>query len=323
MAEKYYAYAVARIRSKEMQLLDTQFINQLMAAPGYNECIKMLLDKGWGKEGITELEQILKYEQDKTWAFISELVENVSEFDVMLIPNDYHNLKAAIKMVYSGLDKEKSLFTHRGTISAETILKAIKKQDYSLLPEHMRFSASEAYKVLTETGDGQLCDLIIDKAALEALYSAGKKKTDDVLKLFCEMKIGSSNIKIAVRAQRTGKSMEWIKRALAPCDTLDIERLSQAAVLGFEELCEYLGHTEYAEGVDDLKHSLSHFERWCDNKLIHAIQPQKYNPFSIGPIAAYLLARQNEIKTVRIILLGKLNGISDQVIRERLRIMYV
>lgn len=322
MPEKQYIYAVARIRSKELQLLDDQFINQLMAAPGYNECLKLLLDKGWAKEGITELEQMLKHEQEETWDFISDLVEDMSAFDVLLLPNDYHNLKAAIKMVYTGSEDE-NIFLHHGSIDAGTILEAVKSQDFTLLPEHMRSAAGEAYRVLTETGDGQLCDLIIDKAALEAIYSAGKEQSDEVLKLFAEMKTASANIKIAVRAQRTGKSLEWIQRALAPCDTLDVEILARAAVSGFDEICEYLMQTEYAEGVDELKRSLSHFERWCDDRLIQRIQPQKYNPFTLGPLAAYLLARDNEIKTVRIILLGKLNEISEEAIRERLRIMYV
>ena len=65
------------------------------------------------------------------------------------------------------------------------------------------------------------------------------------------------------------------------------------------------------------------FERWCDNRIIEAIRPQKYNSFTIGPLVAYVLARQNEIKTVRIILTGKLNHLPDDAIRERVREMYV
>ena len=41
------------------------------------------------------------------------------------------------------------------------------------------------------------------------------------------------------------------------------------------------------------------------------MQPQKYESFSVGPLVAYVLARENEIKTVRIILSGKQNGFSD------------
>ena len=162
------------------------------------------------------------------------IVEDMSVFNVLLLPNDYHNLKAALKMVYTGLEDE-SLFLSRGTVNANTILEAVKAQDFTLLPEHMRTPALEAYQVLTETGDGQLCDLIIDKAALEALYAAGKSRP--VMSLsFAEMKIASSNIKIAVRAQRTGKSLEWIQRALATCDSLDIELLSQAAASDLEDI---------------------------------------------------------------------------------------
>ena len=65
------------------------------------------------------------------------------------------------------------------------------------------------------------------------------------------------------------------------------------------------------------------FERWCDNQVIRTIQPQKYNPFSVGPLVAYVLARENEIKTVRIILSGKQNGLPEESIRERVREMYV
>ena len=69
--------------------------------------------------------------------------------------------------------------------------------------------------------------------------------------------------------------------------------------------------------------SQSEFERWCDNQVIEAMKPQKYNPFSVGPLVAYALARENEIKTVRIILSGKRTGMPEASIRERVREMYV
>ena len=39
--------------------------------------------------------------------------------------------------------------------------------------------------------------------------------------------------------------------------------------------------------------------------MIESLKPQKYETFSAGPLLAYLVARENEIKTVRIILTGK------------------
>ena len=57
--------------------------------------------------------------------------------------------------------------------------------------------------------------------------------------------------------------------------------------------------------------------------MMETIRPQKYNAFSVGPLVAYQLARENEIKTVRIILTGNQNEFPDEAIRERVREMYV
>ena len=49
----------------------------------------------------------------------------------------------------------------------------------------------------------------------------------------------------------------------------------------------------------------------------------KFIPFGVEPLLAYIYAKETEIKVVRIIMVGKLNNISGEVIRERLRDIYV
>ena len=78
----------------------------------------------------------------------------------------------------------------------------------------------------------------------------------------------------------------------------------------------------YAGGAEALEESPSAFERWCDNRMIETMRPQKYQAFSVGPLVAYIVARENEIKTVRIILTGKQNQFPEEAIRERIREMY-
>ncbi|HPU63224.1 MAG TPA: V-type ATPase subunit, partial [Mobilitalea sp.] len=122
---------------------------------------------------------------------------------------------------------------------------------------------------------------------------------------------------------KTGKDKDFLRRALAPCKSLDIEKLIESAAIGMEAIYDYLTRTVYSDAAPVLKESAQAFERWCDNRIIEYIKPQKYNPFTLSPLAAYLLARENEIKTVRILLSGKRNDIADNVIRERLRDIYV
>ena len=215
------------------------------------------------------------------------------------------------------------IYSSNGTIDPAVFRQAADEHDFSVLPAGMRDAAEEAMSVLRETGDGQLCDIIIDKAALNAILQAGKASGDPLLAFYAEHTVATANIKTAVRCQKTGKSLDFIRRALAECDTLDVSLLTQASVESFDAIIAYLNTTEYSGAAEALTQSASAFERWCDNRIIRTIAPQKYNSFSVGPLFAYLLARENEIKTVRIILTGKLNEMSEASIRERVRDMYV
>lgn len=322
MADKEYTFAVARIRSKELSLLSKSDVEQLMNCKSEKECLHLLADKGWGKSGDENTEQVLTLEREKTWDLIRELVEDMSDFDTFLYSNDYHNLKAAIKKVYTGNDL-KHIYISHGTIPPELIYEAVKTHDFTLLPEHMRACAEEAYEVLLHTGDSQLCDVIIDKASLETTYQKGRDSGNELLAEYAQLKVASADINIAMRSCRTGKDRQFLQRALAKCESLDIQSLITAALSSEEAIYDYLSVTVYADAIHALKESSSAFERWCDNLIMNHIRPQKYNSFTISPLAAYILARENEIKTVRILLSGKKNDIADDAIRERLREMYV
>ena len=65
------------------------------------------------------------------------------------------------------------------------------------------------------------------------------------------------------------------------------------------------------------------FETWADNKIMEDIEKQKYVFTTISPIIAYILARQNEIKNVNIIIASKKNGINEEDIRKMVTKSYV
>ena len=281
MADKYI-YAVARIRALEMSLFSQAVIEQLIAQKTYADCLQFLGEKGWG--------------------------------------DSFHNLKAAIKTVVDG-EVQANVFYDNASVSGEALVEIIKNKDFRSLPESMRECALEAYECLVHTGDGQMCDVIIDRAAMRAMLAAAEKNGDALLKEYAETVV--ANIKIAVRSVKTEKGLDFMRRAMEECQTLNVERLMRAALSGMPDVIKYLEETPYSGGATALSDSSSAFERWCDNRIIEAIRPQKYNSFTIGPLVAYVLARQNEIKTVRIILTGKLNHLPDDAIRERVREMYV
>ena len=323
MNELEYTFAVARIRALEASLLTDQVIDQLVNSPGEKQCLELLRERGWGDGGNDlDAEEMLKTEEKKTWEVIREAAPDLNVFDVFSYTKLYHNLKAAIKEVCTEVRNE-NIFYDDCEISGEEMLRIVENKEFSRLPGKMPEAAQDAYDTLLHTRDGQLCDVIIDKAALEAIYAVGQDSEDEIIRNYAESTVAIADIKIAVRSQKTGKSMEFMRRAMAECESISIEQLMKAALSGMDAIGEYLSGTSYSEGAQALSDSPSAFERWCDNRMIQTIRPQKYNSFSVGPLVAYLIARENEIKTVRIILTGKQNGFSDDAIRERIREMYV
>ena len=320
MAEKEFAYAVARIRCRELALLDGAFLEQLVTARSEDDCLRLLGEKGWES---APAEEMLAAEEEKTWALIRELVPDQLElFDALLYEADFHNLKAAVKAVFMNADPTR-LFLARGTAEPKELYCAVKERDWEALPDHLREAGQEAMDVLLHTRDGQLCDVILDRAALDAIRAAAKRSGSELLESWAERRVAAADMKTAVRCARTKKPLSFVQKALAPCATLDVEALAQAVVEGEDEVAAFLLSTPYGETAKALEESFSAFERRCDNLLIEEIRPQKYNPFTISPLAAYVLARENEVKCVRMILSGKRNALSEEAIREKVRETYV
>ncbi|MEJ8733622.1 MULTISPECIES: V0D/AC39 family V-type ATPase subunit [Mediterraneibacter] len=323
MKDLEYTYAVARIRALEVSLLNAAAIEQLLSCGTYEQCLQFLSEKSWGDAGgAADMVSMLKREEEKTWEVIADVAPDMRVFDVFSYPKLYHNLKAAIKEVCTEARNE-NIFYEDCKIPGKEMLRIIENKEFEKLPGQMAQTAREAYDTLLHTRDGQLCDVIVDKAALDAIYEAGKNASDDIIRQYADATVAIADIKVAVRAQKTGKSAEFMRRALAPCDSINVEQLIKAALSGMDAIREYLTGTAYAEGAQALEESPSAFERWCDNRMIETMKTQKYEAFSVGPLAAYLIARENEIKTVRIILTGKQNDFPEEAIRERIRQMYV
>ncbi len=322
MSEQY-VYQVARIRTLEVSLFSAGTIEQLIDSGSYENCMHFLEDRGWGDEGSNQTaEDMLSMEEQKLWKTVGELKTDVRNFDVLRLPKQFQTLKSAIKEAAAG-ELKSNIYYDDEWLSKMNIRKIVKDGDLSKLPDSMSAAATEALESLLHTGDGQLCDIIIDKACLEAIYDAGKKSDSSLVMDYAEAVVAMANVKTAVRSSKTGKSLDFMKRAMAECKTLDVGKLAKAAEAGMVELTDYLATTPYADGLEYLDESMSSFERWCDDRIMRAVKPQKYKSFGIGPVIAYILARLSEIKTVRIILSGKLKGIPDSSIRERVRQTYV
>ncbi|MEL7602176.1 MAG: V-type ATPase subunit [Bacillota bacterium] len=322
-----YIYAVTRIHGQEGSLLNAQDLEQLLGAHDVDEFYRQLAEKGWSSSDcpISDSDTLMTHEREKTYSLIRELLGDLAPLNVLFCENDFHNLKAAIKLVYTEQECEnpEQYFLQPSAISPDDVLCAVRQHDFVKLPPALAEAGFNAYEILMQTGNGQACEMAIDYAALLAIDAEGKRSGIGLLQRYAEQKVDTTNIKAAVRACRMGKGRDFLMRAIAPAGSLYIKGLIDAAESGLDDIYEYLMGTQYAGAVDSLRDSLAAFECWCDNRLMESIRPQKYEYFSIEPLAAYVLGKENEIAMVRLILSAKINRLSDAVIRKRWRLLYV
>lgn len=324
MADKACRFAVARTKALEVSLLSDQDIADLIATKDFGGAINFLLEKGWGNsESGSDMQKILKAETDKTWDEIHSMSMDMSIFAPLSYQRLYHNLNAAIKDVVTDSGISDRIYYNDTDISGEEMKRIIEDRDFYALPEHMRKVAEEALEVMLHTKDGQLCDSIVDRGALEAMEKSAIKTGNKFLIDYAKSVVAVADIRIAIRAAKSGRNKDFLDRAIAPTSAINTTKLKSAALSGLDNVYEVLRTEGYSEAADACEESNSAFERWCDNRIIATIKTQKYISETPGPVIAYLLARENEIKTVRIILTCKLNHVPDSEIKERVRDMYV
>ena len=212
----------------------------------------------------------------------------------------------------------------RGQWEPDSLLEMAKARDFSPLPQAFAQAAAEASRAMLQTGDGQLCDVLVDRGVLGVKSCGlGKESGLAVLERYGQWTVATADIQTAARACKAGKNREFLELALAPCDSLDVAALAQAAGQGMEPLLEYLESTPYSQGAQALRESFSAFEKWRDDQAMELVKGEKAEYESAGPLFAYAVARRREADTVRVILSGKRNGLEDGRIRERLRETYV
>lgn len=314
MKDVEYAYAVAYIKTLENKMLQRSDIEIMINAPDAETVMKQLHDRGFS--GDTP-EQLLKNEMERSWSAAYEVCPEEAPIDILMYENDFHNLKTILKAQVAGADWQ-GMILRPSLVEPQTVAKAVRDAEFSDLPEFMRDTAAEAYKLLTSTMDGQLAEVLIDRNEHLAVLNRAKAEKNDFLIRWAELLCTLTNMKTAWRCAVSAKSHDFVKNALVPVNGTCADTLIAAAgnLGAVKEII-------VARFPDADISSIGAFERWCDNKRLSYVRTAKGQSFGFLPILTFLVGKSFEIQALRIIISCKENGVGEQVIRERLRDMYV
>ncbi len=320
MTEKHYAYAVAYMKTFENKMLTSNDIETLLNTEDVSRAVKILADKGYGHnlKGNESVSEILKSELEKVWCEAKKACPDNAPLEILLYKNDFHNLKTVLKATVSEVSFDGMILRPCITEPYE-IAEAVKTEVFEELPEFLKEPAMTAYKLIGEARDGQSMEVYLDRACLEAMKKRAEEERNEALSGWVDINVLIANMKTAARV--VGRNIDFIKSAMI--ETAYSEMLIEASLKSEKDVAEAIRSLGYSKGAELLEKSFSDFEKWCDNLKLDYVKKEKSKCFGFEPVLAFLTGKEFELQTVRIILSGKENSVPNEIIRERLRDMYV
>lgn len=324
MPVKSVGFAIGNLRAKENRMLKNSDMARLAAAKSPEELAGLLAEKGIGTGEEEDIPRILSGETRSLWEYLYDCAPDISVFEPFLYENDFHNLKTVLKGVLSGREY-KRLLIYPASIDAKIIEKAVEEKRFEALGDFMSTAAARAYEILLKTGDSQLSDCIADAARMTAQLKRAEEIKNPLVTKLVRASVFYGNIKAALRAARAGKSRGFLEECLTETGAVSKKALIGAALAGEKALLELLvSARELCGGVaaEEYKRSAGDFERFVDNYLLKTASESRYVTIGYEPLVGYMIAKQAEIKNLRIIYSGVKTGQPEEKIRERLRELY-
>ncbi|MDN5331299.1 MAG: V/A-type H+/Na+-transporting ATPase subunit [Tepidanaerobacteraceae bacterium] len=331
--DEEFLYASGRIKTLENRLLGRSVIERVIEAENIESMLRVLSETDYAPE-FEELESVYDFEKAlensmiRTLNTVRESLKDHRIVRFFTLKYDFHNLKVVLKSRILGIDVQEN-FSKLGEVPVEELIKLGKGEGDAEVPESMKTAFDGAMRLYEETRDPQQIDLFLDRALFEELIGLTKKIGQEFLKDYLAASVDLINIKTVVRLKYMESDFRTLEKSLLPGGTIEpafFEKYFQEPV---NSLIEALSSSRYSrvvkEGLENWisTGSPAAYEKLSDDFLLGILKKGLYKPFGLETVAGYIGAKENEIKILRVLMVGKINGISEDMIRERLRDVYV
>jgi V/A-type H+-transporting ATPase subunit C len=146
---------------------------------------------------------------------------------------------------------------------------------------------------------------------------------------FFRLKIDLANLKIYLRCRYGGRAVSQFEERFIPGGRLERKAFTDNYNSNLEDFAQCLKTTSYErlwrEGLNFLltQESFAVFERESENLVMDYLQSAKKVTFGPEPLFAYGLARRQELKLIRLVVLGRMFNIPAFLLKERISQTYV
>ncbi len=324
-----YAYAVGRVRALETKLFTRADFSRLLEAANFPQVLRLLAELGYPvSEETREYEPILEAEQRAALILLDNLSEDDGLVEIFRRRYDYHNLKVLLKGKHSGQELRQATMD-LGLVSVDDLAEAVVGEEARELPETLARAMAGAEAAFAESNAPQELDVAVDKEQYDFMSQVLRRLKNSFLQTWLIWEVDLQNIKIFLRLRWLDENIKLLEQDMLPGGSLGTGFFREIREEPLDVLAQTFAMTPYgkavAEGISQLKakKSFAPLERICDDLLIQFLKISREASFGAEPVIAYLLLKEFEIRAVRAVLVGKLNDLPKEKIRERLPSEYV
>ncbi len=327
-----YQYPCAVIRGNELTLLSAADLNKVVESPSIQGAMNILRDFGYGDgkelENPRDFELALKAEQARVVELVLSVIPEKEELEFLQYPADYHNAKVILKAEALGSSPEPYL-TDGGRIDGTDLAVMVKERNFMFMPVDLRDAILETIEAYGKGRDPQEIDILLDKACYREMLKAAAEAENQFVTEYVQTLIDILNVQTYVRVRQVGKPVDFLQKVFLEGGKVELSTLVELYEESYQVAGEKLdlfgfgkvmsrGAALAAEGG-----GYALMEKLCDDLKIRYAQGAKFITAGVEPIAAFYVAKEMELKNLRMVLNGKLVGIPEETLKERLRETYV
>ena len=318
-----YTFQTARIRALEMQMLSrTTFLDMANAqnfeqAAGLLAASEYALPRG---ESFAETENILRLRRTAVRELFADLMIDKPIVELLGTRDDFANMRLAVRRALTdrplGTD-----YSDQGNVPTEQFEEVFEEENYSLFPDYMAEAVDRAVLAYYQNKDIRRIDYAIDSTQAEYnLKKAEKLKSIFLLNLF-RIQIDLTNIRTMFRLKFTESEQ---RNVFLKGGYIELERIKYSLDTNYEMMGTLFFVTPYHRLVETAASylisdkSFLTAERQCEKHMTGFLKTTIQITAGPQPIIAYLLMKENEIRTVRLILTAKKNYLDTRLILDRL-----
>jgi V/A-type H+-transporting ATPase subunit C len=325
-----YSFAVAKIRALESRMLDTALITRLLKANGTDEMLKILMDTEYNfilnQVQDIPFESVIDKELQRIYMLIKSMDPNPEWTDLWHWRYDAHNMKVILKLGFSH-EHDIEQYIPMGIYNPEKLFLDLKQADYSLLPLPFKEAIEKIHLRDDEekVKNAREIDFMMDKALYTYLMQeAGRSKNDFMISLV-SIQIDLINLKNFLRMKGYKAPDMLFKQSFIPGGFITEDYFSpQADKTPDDMIFNTIESTPYKDLKPSLdSKNLAMLEAQMDNFVIAYIRQTRQRAFGVEPLIGYMIAKEMELKNLRLIYVCKANTLEEELIRERLRETYV